>query len=253
MSDKQPLSQFTCFSKLPAELRLEIFKLALPKSTSRLRWIKVLVKNIHITKNDQLTVTFTIPQGIQGPREEWLDNLYDIRLLKTCKESQTVFLKRFKNHLQTRRHGKIRFDDEATVYIDNYGRLLRNKYFEQAMTSHSQVQLPDWFNGMKGLALHVWDIHGMGDIPNTCGKFIGRFRNLKSLVVVDEYGVVLGSFSSPHVAALASQFFQGVDAWLKAQAKIDGNFRAPQLSLVKVKPSTLQFLGEMRVEHLNPA
>jgi hypothetical protein len=107
------LSEFTLFPSLAPELRLKIFKHALPSSPIRHRLLRVTAEystEKPLFKNEGF-LKFRL-----------LDNLHsasvkDIAFLSACTESRDVFLSRFKLYLHAGNGGLIRYAEEDVVYI----------------------------------------------------------------------------------------------------------------------------------------
>jgi hypothetical protein len=129
---REPLTEFTFFSKLPIEIRLKIFKYALPIGPQSCRMLRVAIRQI--VSKSITTTTFEGPfKRLSPPTEttgkvsmfltcqllehEHNSFIRDLGLLAACSESRGVYLKRFTGSLRTGEQGLIRFAKEDIVYI----------------------------------------------------------------------------------------------------------------------------------------
>jgi hypothetical protein len=144
---RDPTTEFTLFPKLPTELRLKIFKHALPIGSKGFRILKVncdfVIVEEEEEEEEEEEKQKTKRRGQKNPFEIKLklklqprynpksyfrfnleDNsdskaVRDIALSEVCMESRGVFLRTFTQSVRTEGEGLIRFDEEDILYIDN--------------------------------------------------------------------------------------------------------------------------------------
>jgi hypothetical protein len=121
-SSATALTEFKLFPKLPTELRLKVFKYAVPTSK---KGEKRVIRVIPLMKSSWLwgsRIAFKIRKPTEEGRARGTltsSEIYDIGLLGACKESRQVFLKAFENcsSLSTIDGGIIRFHQDTYIYL----------------------------------------------------------------------------------------------------------------------------------------
>jgi len=150
---------FTHFPKLPIELRLIIWKFALPNGAND-DGNRVFCFHAHITHSLTLQcseVTFRVtPRMIPTPpsltpetlriqadlkAEDQLDrkDMRNVALLRACKESRDVFLNRFQRILPAEGMGVIRFEDQTSIHIRNNGDALKKDILFALQRQHNPL------------------------------------------------------------------------------------------------------------------
>ncbi|KAF4636954.1 hypothetical protein G7Y89_g1130 [Cudoniella acicularis] len=163
------LDRFLLFPKLPVELRLMIWKLALPNGTrdDGERFFSLRAHHFHHVKPDRhMKIIFSTGEkdicrravNYAGHRdaemlvEEAVNDEMDMRnvtLLKVSRESRGVFLKNFPNSLSTKWGGKAYFNDNTTLHLTNFDFEL-NRILARAV--ERGYKLPD-FSQIRTLAI----------------------------------------------------------------------------------------------------
>ena len=111
---QQLSTKFTLFPELPIELRLRIWKHALPNGCDDRRMIKVKAKvNTYNPKAKYLRLTFKFQKG---PVEGFVNDLPGRGLQCSCKEARGVFLENYNSALPTFGGSLIRFQ-HVLIYI----------------------------------------------------------------------------------------------------------------------------------------
>ena len=160
--------EFTLFPKLPTELRLIIWKFALPNGAAD-DGKRIFCLNTQFVNDDtRLNAIFYLTTSRHAPcdpsprnkaemnveYENWRRDMRDVGLLRACKESRDVFLRAFPHTLSTTNGGVIRFDDQTTIHVENwYARSLK---YVMKEAFQKNLQLPS-INTVRRLALVIVD------------------------------------------------------------------------------------------------
>jgi hypothetical protein len=181
MATTHYLDKFTLFPKLPIELRLQIFKHAIPKTNNKdeKRVIRVTPSLPRIPKSNDTRVAFQIHKmSGYGPRTS--PEIFDIGLLGACVESRDVYLKAFQGcaDLLTIGGGLVRYDENTFIYIDD----LWEFQGIDTTTDHMREAATNCFKNIKRLALNlndlwIWYRHGVE---------FRVFQNIQTLAVTDK-------------------------------------------------------------------
>jgi hypothetical protein len=151
MATTHYLDKFTLFPKLPIELRLQIFKHAIPKPNNKdeKRVVRVTPSLSQIPKSDDTRVAFQIHKtsgyGIRTSPE-----IFDIGLLGACMESRDVYLEAFQGcaYLLTIGGGLVRYDENTFIYIEK----LWNVWGINNTTDHMREAASNCFKNIIKLA-----------------------------------------------------------------------------------------------------
>jgi hypothetical protein len=170
-------NSFTPFPKLPVELRLAIWKLALPNGQDEDRNRVFLVRAYNNptriaganTPQSRILVStgspnpylyWDQPEKDRAARElkmqRYRSDMLDLSFLATCHESRNVFIERFNTTLPACNNGLMRFDDQTTIWFENllsqdFLPSLEAKY-EGANPAES-YRLPEWFSTIRRLCI----------------------------------------------------------------------------------------------------
>jgi hypothetical protein len=192
-------TKFHLFLQLPPELRLAIFKFALPNYDGRI--INVSPHPIHAESD--LDIRFTLCSTYFSG--SWVP---DHSLASVCKESRLVFLQYFKGYLPTPLGGIIRFDDTTIIHITDFdGLLFRNKKFRQ-IAKTLEGQTPTCLATIRNLALCCSVLRWYSNIAKTAG-FPGGLRQILSpfTSVSEIFGVVnWGEMNDAKIRSIKDQF-----------------------------------------------
>jgi hypothetical protein len=122
----QPLTSFTIFPKFPIELRLKIFKMAIPTGPKGYRMLEVKVELMK-AKPDIVTD--------EGRRKyQWvffLENndhvseIQEVSLSSTTRESRAAYLETYRHVLHGEKGSLIRFGGDDVIYISEHDNPLR--------------------------------------------------------------------------------------------------------------------------------
>jgi hypothetical protein len=123
---------FTLFPKLPTELRLKIFKHALPIGTTGKRIIQVKAR-ITAPSRSQKPLWFILEDNVSS------SDVKDVELLRTNKESRELYLSYFNKSLKAKGEGLIRYHVDDTIYICKYA---RKQHYERALPRPKSIYLP---------------------------------------------------------------------------------------------------------------
>lgn len=164
----QPLSdESTLFPKLPIELRVVIWKFALPNGAAN-DGKRVFCLHAQTVNDDtRLSLTFCLkplclthchmssgrgPENMVIEYENWRKDMREVSLLRLCKESRNVFLDAFPHHLSAGHFGVIHFDNQTILHVEDWlDESLRN-VLGQAI--HQNLLLPS-INTIRKIALAV--------------------------------------------------------------------------------------------------
>jgi hypothetical protein len=182
MATTHYLDKFTLFSKLPIELRLQIFKHAIPKATNNKDEkcvIRVTPSLPRIPKSNDTRVAFQIHK-MSGYGTRTSPELFDIGLLGACVESRDFYLKAFQGcaDLWTIGGGLVRYDENTFIYIDN----LWGFRGIDTTTDHMREAAINCFKNIKKLALNIDDL----SIWRRRRVGFRVFQNILALAVVEE-------------------------------------------------------------------
>jgi hypothetical protein len=122
----QPLTTFTPFPKLPIELRLKIFKLALPTGPNGFRMLKVNVEATVAEPKKLTTEGYLQYQWVFSLQNN--DHVFEIKevaLSATSKESRAAYLEIFRHALRGQKSSLIRFGGDDVIYISEHDDPLR--------------------------------------------------------------------------------------------------------------------------------
>ncbi|KAN0117053.1 hypothetical protein V8E51_003030 [Hyaloscypha variabilis] len=118
------LMKFTLFPKLPTEIRLKIFRHALPSTTMVQVTKKVRADDDAGRVNLPKTNSWFIFRLLEHRHNSYVS---DVSLLSASTESRGIYLKHFNGSLKTAKGGLIRFSKEDIVYIRNLNETIRNQ------------------------------------------------------------------------------------------------------------------------------
>lgn len=172
-SSATALTEFKLFPKLPTELRLKVFEYAIPTSKKGEKRVIRVIPFMEGSLPYDFKVTFKIlKKSGEGQVRGTLTSteIYDIGLLRACKECRQAFLKAFENcpSLSTIDGGIIRFHQDTYIYLQEL--LSRFTIFDGFVTamrtlgalnsSSTTSTSSPVFNGIKRLALdgQSWEL-----------------------------------------------------------------------------------------------
>jgi len=166
---KLMFKHFTLFPQLPIEIRLKIWKHALPGlETNSHRILRVNVEVLRDLQKIGLRLRFTLSKK---KWEGWLKTspgALDLGLSMACKESRGIFLEAFKYTLPTCKRGVImRYNEDTTIYIENFHIALRHPLFKKVLRHNPSLPLPlpPYFSQIKKLIL-----------PRACFYSVSQFN-----------------------------------------------------------------------------
>jgi len=110
-STAELLESFTVFPKLPIELRLKIWKFALPMPRKRVRRILRVRARVSTTLKTKDYSRFFLEDNPHAA------SIRDIGMLGANWESREVYLSFFTNFLPTKKNGLIRYHVNDIIYI----------------------------------------------------------------------------------------------------------------------------------------
>ena len=174
-------TEFTLFSKLPAEIRLMIWKEALPLGkdangrriisldyySERNPWTEVLWDRLKVDKRKKGSFATT-------------RDILDIGMAGACIESRECFLNVFK-HVIPLRKGIVRYEQDTIIFIRDRWGIEWLGASTNALLNQHENPLPAWFDSIKRLAFYDfnkrWQLHRFYLI-------ISAFKNLEYLIEV---------------------------------------------------------------------
>jgi hypothetical protein len=195
------LSSFTLFPSLTTELRVIVFKYALPPDNI---FIRVSGYQVLLEPESDLRLAFELVSKTDNNFHASSEDVRDIGLSDACRESREIFLRKFNGALPTyhHKHGVIRFSENSTIYIDNldiisldwrqpfatfYGRSIIPD------TTGPGLKLQDGFSRIRHLVTPIkldFNAHGIPSyklyVPVALFiKNMAPFKNLESLALVE--------------------------------------------------------------------
>ncbi|KAE9376623.1 hypothetical protein N431DRAFT_462444 [Stipitochalara longipes BDJ] len=236
ISGLKPLEQFTFFPKLAVEIRLKVWKYALPIGPQGLRLLKVagdeVVETTRSTKRIRIqsssnVIASTGPSTYSETTSSHLTfrllkhhhnvDIKNCSLLSACLESRQVYLKYFNQSLRVGEEGLIRFAKEDIVYISNMDFLLSHGDFLLKLMSRDSFQgincqklaLPSPYFL---LAYRHYSISGLNYPMSYTGSrdeevlaLILHSKELREIgVVANDWDYMLGEWSEEEIANLGA-------------------------------------------------
>jgi hypothetical protein len=107
----KPLTSFTLFPNLPIELRLKIWKYALPRPPSRKRRVVQVFARVSTTLKTRDYSRFILEDNIHSA------GIREVGMLGANWESRAVYLRTFPFSLRTVKKGLIQYGSEDIIYI----------------------------------------------------------------------------------------------------------------------------------------
>ena len=135
-SQSRLAQNFLLFPKLPPELRLYIWELAMPEATGPDKRRIIGLRGLHDLPRDnkhsrhivrlqaqkqskKKIVDFCVAQVRTGNDHGTSPEVFDVTLLQACQESRHVYLKRYPYSIPTRGGGDIRFNEQSIIFFEN--------------------------------------------------------------------------------------------------------------------------------------
>jgi hypothetical protein len=254
ISDLYP-RKFTLFPELPPELRLKIWKHALPNGPYD-DGERFLCFNINIVRDDPvkgLDINFSVEYEGKDvmecppdtpPQETLLESdskkldgciadLKNVTLLSTCVESRGVVLETFKNTLPIGQNGLFRFDNEDLICILNWS----SKETRDPIRKARAAKLPVPSFPIRNFST-MPNILGLSMIP---GEFnIGNLSILKGLESIQFNGEgleehLLPTWAWPSAESQVDAYLQWILENMREQKGIDPDYNIPKLGVSSSK------------------
>lgn len=227
---RKELRSFTLFPSLPTELRLKIWKLALPRGpngdgnrifmvtadylSSEANRTAIPLTFVPSSPDEQYTASRRFSDDVEIPRPRgWKErnlkamgyrhDMQDTHLLEVCRESRQIFTEVFSITLLAPKQGVIRFNQHTIMNIENLVRgHFKNRHMaEEALRKHlekDQYMVPSLFKTVKNLAISVSFSVLRGRRENDANeRFLLNFSSLKHF----KFDI---TFPSPHNAIIFS-------------------------------------------------
>ena len=199
LSTPQGPTEFKLFSKLPSELRIQVWKLALPLKEDQdgRRVISILLlRSLRIFPRFLVDASGFSPLGHTSP--QWRD----LRLLSTCRESRIIFLETFKHSIELgygSRPQVIRFDDRATIFVRNFQELI----CKLAETLELGRPVPAMSRAIKHVAYTTLSNYNrFRDFGSDLLKVLPYFASLVSITISPSFGEDFRDHDWIHISEL---------------------------------------------------
>jgi hypothetical protein len=169
------VAEFALLSKLPPEIRLIIWKLALPLGKSE-NGCRIISFEYYWEKpgTDLLWDRFKIDERKKGSFATTRD-VFDIGMSAACRESSECFLKAFK-HIIPLRKGIVRYEERTIIFIQDRWGTEWYRATNDAVANRHHNPLPAWVDNIRRLAFH--DFKYRRRLPDFA-QIIPAFKNLE--------------------------------------------------------------------------
>ena len=192
---------FDLFPKLPAELRLTIWEMAVPSSKNEkgrriIRGHFDFARTSHVKQRKGLSV-FVYPSWDEFPRST-STSVFDIGMAKACVESREVYLKALEHVIpiepNPKLDGVVHFDKETTFYLCYLDLDLRYSAILDAFDKGWGIS--KWASNLRKLAVNA----SVLDDPPTWSGYLNFSAILLGFIHLEELVVVDGRQKDPRVA-----------------------------------------------------
>jgi hypothetical protein len=244
------LQKFDCFPRLATELRLKIWKYALPNGVDD-DGERILSLKIHIVSGDPVNgvkINFSVFNreseshawmdypGKQSPSEQVeehhnrsIKDLKNVTLLATCVESRGVVLKISKNTLPMIKDSLLRYDDETVICIPNWSFSSTADPIQRALSAN--CPMPSFpIRSFFTAPIPWWLSMGTGSKDATN---LSLFEGLKCVKFSAKHlrQVVFQSLDSDKREEWIQAYLQFVLEYMRQQKKIDPEYNVPKVGL----------------------
>jgi hypothetical protein len=141
------------FSDLPPELRIEIWKYALPVLTTtdiKRTSVSILATSLSCRKNKMPHIEINLEGSKSVAVSAEMRDV--IALLRTCKLARDIALKAFQHVLPLGSQDLLHFDDHSTIHVHKFGKTL-GKLLVKSLYLGLHVPQVSFFENIKNLSI----------------------------------------------------------------------------------------------------